>query len=256
MPPQATASTVLFENVGVFDGRSDNLLAHRMNVLVKGNKIERMTPEPVEHSPDASECEVIDGAGRVLMPGLIDLHVHPMLAAPLGAALSEDREYLVFHAAAAMEAALLRGFTSIRDAGGASYGLARASEENLIRAPRIFHSGAILSQTAGHGDFRRPNVPRQPKGVQDINGIAVLADGADEVRQAARENLRLGATQIKIMAGGGGASPFDHLDSVQLSDDEMRAAVDVARDWGTYVFAHAYTDAAILRCIRNGVRSI
>jgi imidazolonepropionase-like amidohydrolase len=254
-PVPGEVSSVLFRNVRVFDGTNDKL-ADGMNVLIQGKVITKI--DATNDFP--SDAKIIEGHGRVLMPGLIDLHCHPMIVGRIDEVFSEPREYLVFRAAKVMESALKRGFTSIRDAGGTHYGFARAANEGLIPSPRIFHSGAVLTQTGGHGDFRRRIDPQPAFGLRedtrDLNGLMILADGTDEIQRAVRENLRLGATQIKIMASGGGASPYDHLGSVQYSTEEIVAAVQAARDWGTYIFAHAYTDAAIERCIENGVRCI
>jgi imidazolonepropionase-like amidohydrolase len=152
---------------------------------------------------------------------------------------------------------LARGFTTVRDAGGADGGLAEAVEQGLVRGPRLFPSGQALSQTGGHGDLR----PRTRSVVACAccefgAGLARIADGVDECRRAARDELRKGATQIKIMASGGVASPYDPIWNLQYSDDEMRAIVEEARAWRTYVLAHAYTPEAIRRAIANGVRSI
>jgi imidazolonepropionase-like amidohydrolase len=156
-----------------------------------------------------------------------------------------------------MEGMLARGFTTVRDAGGADGGLAEAVAQGLIRGPRLFPSGQALSQTGGHGDLR----PRTRSVVSCAcceygAGLARIADGVDECRRAARDELRKGATQIKIMASGGVASPYDPIWNLQYSDDEMRAIVEEARAWHTYVLAHAYTPEAIRRAMANGVRSI
>ena len=152
---------------------------------------------------------------------------------------------------------LRRGFTTVRDAGGADWGLAQAVERGLIRGPRLFFSGRVLSQTGGHGDFSpREDAPRLCACSIRSSGFAHVADGVDAVRKAAREELRRGAFQIKIMASGGVASPSDPIWNLQYSEDEMRAIVEEARSWRTYALAHAYTPEAIARAVRAGVRSI
>jgi imidazolonepropionase-like amidohydrolase len=154
---------------------------------------------------------------------------------------------------------LLRGFTSVRDAGGPSFALKRAIDEGAIAGPRIYPSGAFITQTAGHGDFRlRHEVPRACGTLShgEVTGASTIADGVDQVLRAAREQLLLGASQLKVMAGGGIASPYDPIDVTQYTEAELRAAVEAAEDWGTYAMVHAYTPRAISRSIRAGVRCI
>ena len=154
---------------------------------------------------------------------------------------------------------LLRGFTSVRDAGGPSFALKRAIDEGAIAGPRIYPAGAFITQTAGHGDFRmRHEVPRACGTLShgEVTGASTIADGVDQVLRAAREQLLLGASQLKVMAGGGIASPYDPIDVTQYTEAELRAAVEAAEDWGTYVMVHAYTPRAISRSIRAGVRCI
>jgi imidazolonepropionase-like amidohydrolase len=156
-----------------------------------------------------------------------------------------------------LEAMLRRGFTSVRDAGGADWGLAEAVERGLIRGPRLFHSGRVLSQTGGHGDFRDRGDASQLCACQiHSSGFAHVADGVDAVRKAAREELRRGAKQVKIMASGGVASPADPIWNLQYSPEEMRAIVEEARGWRTYAAAHAYTPEAVTRAVEAGVRTI
>jgi imidazolonepropionase-like amidohydrolase len=192
------------------------------------------------------------------MPGLIDAHVHVIAVDAALARLAEQPLTLTsLQAARVMEGMLARGFTSIRDAGGADGGLAEAVALGLVRGPRLFPSGQALSQTGGHGDLR----PRTRSVVSCAcceygAGLARIADGVDECRRAARDELRKGATQIKIMASGGVASPYDPIWNLQYSNEEMRAIVEEARAWRTYVLAHAYTPEAIRRAIDNGVHSI
>jgi imidazolonepropionase-like amidohydrolase len=199
-------------------------------------------------------------AGRVLMPGLIDAHWHTtFVAVSAEVALTADPGYLHLMAGREAQRTLLRGFTSVRDAGGPSFALKRAIDEGVIAGPRIYPSGAFITQTAGHGDFRmRHEVPRACGTLShgEITGASTIADGVDQVLRAAREQLLLGASQLKVMAGGGIASPYDPIDVTQYTEAELRAAVEAAEDWGTYVMVHAYTPRAISRSIRAGVRCI
>jgi imidazolonepropionase-like amidohydrolase len=163
-------------------------------------------------------------------------------------------------AARQAEATLMRGFTTVRDLGGPVFGLKRAIDEGVVRGPRIYPSGAFISQTSGHGDFRFSfELPRQPGGPlshSEMEGIAAIADSPDEVRLRAREQLRHGASQIKLMAGGGVASPYNPIESTQYTEPEIRAAVEAAENWGTYVTVHAYTPRAIRQAIAAGVKCI
>jgi imidazolonepropionase-like amidohydrolase len=247
---------VLFKNARIFDGKSDHLL-DAMNLLVVGNKIAQCSKEPIE-APEGATILAADG--RVLMPGMIDAHVHLMIPLTLDELQKSDDSYIALRAADEAKKMLYRGFTTVRDTGGATFGLKRAIDEGLIEGPRIFPCGAAISQTAGHGDFRkRPDRPRRWGGNLDRFeqlGLMTLADGREEVLAATREQLRLGATQIKLMAGGGVASQFDPLDVSQYLEDELKAAVDAAADWGTYVTVHAYNSRAINRAITAGVQCI
>jgi imidazolonepropionase-like amidohydrolase len=256
----AADTVTLFQNVRVFDGRSPTLSAPS-NVLVRGNRIERISAAPIE-IPSGDDAVVIAGDGRVLMPGLIDAHWHAFMAAtPQVVLMTAEPQYLHMLAARQAEATLMRGFTTIRDLGGPVTGLKRAIDEGVMIGPRIYPSGAFISQTSGHGDFRtRSELPRQPGGplsVSEREGIAAIADSPDEVRLRVREQLRLGASQIKLMASGGVSSPpHNPLASLQFTDAELRAAVEAAADWGTYVTVHAYTPKAIQRAVAAGVQCI
>jgi imidazolonepropionase-like amidohydrolase len=250
---------VLFENVRIFDGKSDQLTEPR-NVLVRGNTIEKISAEPISAENNA-ETTVIDGDGRTLMPGLIDMHWHTMLVRPTAAqTLNGDPGYLNILASAEAEDTLMRGFTTVRDVGGPAFGLKRAIDEGLVPGPRIYPSGAIITVTSGHGDFRqRHEVPRvigAPLARMEQLGASLVADSPDEVRVRVREQLLLGATQIKLTAGGGVASPNSPLDAVTFTEPELRAAVEAAENWGTYVTVHAYTPESIRRSIAAGVKCI
>jgi imidazolonepropionase-like amidohydrolase len=246
-------SSVVFANGAVLDGTS-KVRREDHHVLVEGDRIKEVSDRPIK----SAGAETIDLAGRTLMPGLIDAHVHAIAVDAALARLAEQPMTLVsLQAGRVLEGMLARGFTTVRDAGGADGGLAEAIAQGLIRGPRLFPSGQALSQTGGHGDLR----PRTRSVVSCAcceygAGLARIADGVDECRRAARDELRKGATQIKIMASGGVASPYDPIWNLQYSDEEMRAIVEEARAWHTYVLAHAYTPEAIRRAIDNGVRSI
>ena len=259
-PQSAEPPTIiLFENVRIFDGKSDTLSAS-MNVLVRGNTIDKISKDPIPTDRSAN-TKIIAGGGRTLMPGLIDMHWHTMLVRPTPAALlAGDIGHLNLMAGAEATDTLMRGFTTVRDLGGPAFGLKRAIDEGVVPGPRIYPSGAIITVTSGHGDFRQPfEVPRvigatQSRGEQ--TGAAMIADSPDEVRVRVREQLMLGATQIKLTAGGGVASPHSPLDASTFTEAELRAAVEAAENWGTYVTVHAYTPVSIQRAIAAGVKCI
>jgi len=247
------AETYLIENVRIFNGVDPELTAG--NVLVEDGVIARVSEDAIEAS---EHMTILDGGNRVLSPGFIDLHVHLSGHTPsslrgasqeVAGAIANDvaRHYLD------------SGFTSIRDAGGTHPSFAKAIDAGVVYGPRIFPSGAVISQTAGHGDWRYPSQPHPmlEGGSQYVGGGGgVLADGVPQHLAAAREILRSGATQIKIMGGGGVMSDYDPIYSLQPSPEEIRAAVQAASDFGTYVLAHAYTNEAIRRLVENGVRCI
>jgi imidazolonepropionase-like amidohydrolase len=250
--------TVLFQNVRVFDGKSSELSAPT-NVLVRGNKIEKITTGdiPIDRSAGTT---VVDGSGRALMPGLIDAHWHAMLVRPTPPeVLANDIGYTNLLAGVEATATLMRGFTTIRDMGGPSFGLKRAIDEGLVPGPRIYPSGAMITITSGHGDFRQlSDLPRTVGSLSRMEQIggSMVADSPDEVRLRVREQLMQGASQIKLTAGGGVASPFSPLDVSTFTEVELRAAVEAAENWGTYVCTHAYTPASIQRSIAAGVKCI
>ncbi|HJS54874.1 MAG TPA: amidohydrolase family protein, partial [Chitinophagaceae bacterium] len=230
------------------------------NVLISNNLINKVSTEPISIELPVGTT-IIDGKGKFLMPGLIDAHSHLMLESlPMQVALNADITYLTIVASVAAEKELMRGFTTIRDLAGPSFGLKRAIDEKLIKGPRIYPSGAMISQTSGHGDYYGPNdMPRQPGApltYLERNNVAIIADGVDQVLMRVREQLRSGATQIKLSAGGGIASPFDPLDASQYTEEELRAAVNAAENWGTYVTVHAYTSKSIQTAIKSGVKCI
>jgi imidazolonepropionase-like amidohydrolase len=195
------------------------------------------------------------------MPGLIDAHWHTILVRPTAlAAINGDVGYISLVAGAEATATLMRGFTTVRDLGGPAFGLARAIDDGLVVGPRIYPSGAMITITGGHGDFRQgselPRIIGSPASrMEQING-SLVADSPDEVRVRVREQLLLGATQIKLTAGGGVASPHSPLDVSTFTSEELRAAVEAAQNWGTYVTVHAYTPTSIQRAIGAGVLCI
>jgi len=246
-------TAIIFANCAVLDGtRKERREDH--HVLVEGDRIREVSDAPIK----SGTARTIDLKGRTLMPGLIDAHVH-VLAVDLPLDRLSDRPVtlLTLQAAKVLEGMLQRGFTTIRDAGGADGGLAEAVEEGLVHGPRIFPSGMALSQTGGHGDVR-PRTQSVETCACCAGGLAGsrIADGVAECRRAARDELRKGATQIKILASGGVASPYDPIWNLQYSEEEVRAIVEEARAWRTYVLAHAYSPEAIRRSIDFGVRSI
>ncbi|QKD81425.1 amidohydrolase family protein [Thermoleptolyngbya sichuanensis A183] len=264
--PNPGINRVLFQNVRVFDGTSPRL-SGPTNVLVIDNKIERISTSPIPVPADLRTL-LINGEGKVLMPGLIDAHVHLFLEGVAGqAALFEAGAggdalvQQVFRAAAESSTQMLmNGFTSARDMAGPVFDLKKAIDQGQLAGPRLWPSGAMISQTSGHGDFRTLDellrTPTSELSLAERYGVGAIADGVPEVLRATREQLMRGATQIKLAAGGGVASVYDPLDVSQYTEDEFRAAVDAAADWNTYVTVHAYTPRAIQTAIRAGVKCI
>lgn len=250
-PPQ-----ILFTNVNVFDGKSDTLTKNA-NVLVEGNMIKQVSTADIA----ADGTTVIDGGGRTLMPGLSDTHVHISFATISEAGLfSGVPSYAYVRSVVDARDMLMRGVTSVRDMGGDTFGLKMAIDQGLIPGPRIYPAGAALSQTAGHYDFRAPNEgnPRfdgRRARAEDF-GYILVVDGVADMLAGARENLRHGASHIKLAVGGGYASPSDPLEGNQFLFDEIKAAVDTAADWGTYVTVHGYHPSAINRAIDAGIKDV
>jgi imidazolonepropionase-like amidohydrolase len=257
--PSADGGTTLFQNVRIFDGRNAALSAPS-NVLVRGNKIVTISTKPIAVDRRA-DTRIIDGKGRTLMPGLIDVHWHAMLIrADPAQAMFGDVGFNNIAAGDEAKDTLMRGFTTVRDVGGPAFGLKRAIDEGIIAGPRIYPSGAMITVTSGHGDFRQlSDLPRTIGGMltrMERIGGAIVADSPDEVRVRVREQLMQGASQIKLTAGGGVSSPFSPIDVSTFTEAELRAAVEAAENWGTYVVAHAFTPAAIQRAIAAGVKCI
>jgi len=248
--------TTLITNVNVFDGKNEKLI-EKADVLVEGNKIKQVSNKKI----DVADATVIDGGGRTLMPGLIDAHYHPMMAAlPLADLLNSPDGWINLASAKNAEEFLLQGFTTMREGSGNSFSLKRAIDSGLYPGPRIYPTGPMISQTSGHADYRPyTGVPAEPDEQLlyiSRNGYAAVADGVPEVMKRVREALRMGASQVKLAAGGGVASNFDPLDVAQYTYDELKAAVEVAETWNTYVMVHVYTSKAIQTAIRAGVKSI
>jgi len=251
-----TNRQVLFTNVHIFNGESEERTMNA-NLLVEGNLIKKISTGKII----ATEALVIDGGGRTLMPGLIDMHWHSAYAnIPMQLGLTTDHAYHILIGAKGNTETLLRGFTTVRDVGGNVFSLATLTDSGVYDGPRIFPSGPAISQTSGHTDFRpSTSVPadsNMPLVYMERIGHVIVADGVPEVLKRTREALRMGATQIKINSGGGVSSSFDPLDVTQFTIEETRAAVDAAADWNTYVATHTFTDDATQRALEAGVMSI
>lgn len=247
----------LFRDARVFDGWSEDL-RDGADVLVEDGVIREISDSPIAIRDD---IDVVDCAGRTLMPGLIDAHVHVYAGSVnLPSVTHWPRTYTAHFGARFLESCIDSGFTTVRDVGGGDVGIANALRDGFIKGPRFFYGGRIVSQTGGHGDMRLGHADLHDDGFcgcacyTDV--FAIIADGVDAVRWAAREELRRGASHIKIMASGGMASPTDPLECSQYSDEEIRAAVDEATRVNKYVAAHCHPTIAIRRCVELGVRSI
>jgi imidazolonepropionase-like amidohydrolase len=256
--PASASAVTLFENVRIFDGKGA-ALSTPAHVLIRGNVIERISTQPIPVDRRA-DTRIIDGGGRTLMPGLIDVHWHAMLARITPAQSLGDVGYNNLVAGDEATDTLMRGFTTVRDVGGPAFGLKRAIDEGIVKGPRIYPSGAFITVTSGHGDFRQlTDLPRTIGGMlsrmEQIGG-AMVADSPDEVRVRVREQLMQGASQIKLTAGGGVSSPFSPIDVTTFTEAELRAAVEAAENWGTYVAVHAFTPAAIQQAVAVGVKCI
>jgi imidazolonepropionase-like amidohydrolase len=247
------SSAFLFHGGRLLDPRRDELM-DGIEVLVEGDRIKEVADRPIA----AAAATRIDLRGRTLMPGLIDAHVHLLLAeVNLHLLDGVPLTLLAAKGSALAKAMLMRGFTTIRDTGGADFGIKTALDSGLFVGPRVFISGAPLSQTGGHGDFRpRTQTAFECACCSGAAFAARIADGVPEVLKAVRDELRKGADQIKIMVSGGVASQADPLESLQFRVDEIEAAVEEATRWGTYVCAHAYSAEAIRRAVAAGVRTI
>jgi imidazolonepropionase-like amidohydrolase len=246
-------AAILFRNLKLLDPRW-TAARGGYEVLVEGSTIKEVSDKAIK----ASNARVVDCGGRTLMPGLIDCHVHVFLSeVNIRNLESVPLTLLTARAADLMKGMIDRGFTTVRDTGGADWGIKTAVETGLIPGPRLFISGRAIGPTGGHSDSRRRTDTGASCGCCNAMVYAMaIADGADEVRKTVREQMRQGADQIKIMCSGGVASPYDPLDSLQYSPAEIAAATDEAKNFGRYVLAHAYTPEAITRAVSNGVRTI
>jgi imidazolonepropionase-like amidohydrolase len=246
-------SALILKNATLIDGTGRDPFPNA-SVIVEGERIKEVLPNPPGKIP--SEATTIDCRRQTLLPGLIDAHVH--LAAVEANIMDQQRRnytsMLVIRTVKVIKEALDQGFTTVRDAGGADAGFREAVRQGLIPGPRLFVAGCPLSQTGGHGDSRLPTEARSPS--EDLAGLATrVCDGVDQVRRAAREQLRTGADHLKVMAGGGAMSPSDEIDTSQYSIEELKAIVFEAEAVGTYVMAHVYSGRSIRNCVTAGIRS-
>ena len=255
--PAQPSRPILFTNFRLFDGKSGSL-REGMRLLVEGNRIKAViTGNPA--APDGAQ--VIDSGGRTLMPGLIDAHWHSMFAGlPISTLLTADTGFIHLAASAEAERTLMRGFTTVRDLGGPVFAFKQAIDQGLVSGPRIYPSGAMITSTGGHGDLRPlTDVPRSPGGplsAVEQTGGAAIADSPDEIRLRVREQLFQGASQIKLVGGGGVSSPRSPLDMSTFSEAELRAGVEATQDRNTYVAVHAYAPATVQRAIAAGAQCI
>lgn len=250
---------ILIKGVRVFDGTS-TVLSQPVNVLVEGNIIKQIRSDNIQTKQDAL---IINGNGRTLIPGLIDVHVHLVFGSmTMEDLISPDlsEEFIIRKASKNAEKILLRGFTAVRDVGGPIFPLKFLIDAGKVNGPRVWPAGATISQTGGHGDFRTPDEKSRKffgkVSRAELFGATFIADGKDEVLTAVRENLRYGAAFLKLMAGGGTSSEYDPVDVTQYTFEEMQAAVEAAEDWGTYVTVHAYTPRAVRKAIDAGVKCV
>ncbi len=255
--PSRPSPLILFTNFRLFDGKSA-ALRDGLRLLVEGNRISAIA---AGNPPAPDGARIVDCGGRVIMPGLIDAHWHSLFAGlPLPTLLAGDVGTIFLAAGAEAERTLMRGFTTVRDLGGPVFALKQAIDGGIVPGPRIYPSGAMITSSGGHGDLRPlSDLPRSPGGpfgdVRQAEG-SMVADSADEVRLRVREQLMQGASQVKLVGGGGVSSPRSPLDVLSFSEDELRAAVEVAEDWDTFVTVHAYPPATIQRAIAAGARCI
>ncbi len=250
-------SAILIKNINVWDGTSTDLHTN-IDVLIEDNLI----IDVAKNIKTPKGASIIDGSGKTLIPGLSDAHVHLALTMGMSTIRNEaDWMYTAVRAAKSAENFLMLGFTTVRDLGGPSFGIKKAVDEGLIPGPRIYPSGAFISQTSGHGDSRNRNEPstywsgNQMHSI-DALGWSYVVDGETEVLKASRENLRKGATQLKVMAGGGIDSEFDPIHSIQFTSKELEAAVQAAADWDTYVAVHIYNPKGAIRALEAGVKCL
>jgi imidazolonepropionase-like amidohydrolase len=255
-PPGVPANPVTFTNFRLFDGKSLTL-RDGLYMSVDGNRIGHIG----NGKPVSTDGRVmIDCGGRVIIPGLIDMHWHSLLAAlPIQTLLQADMGFVYLAASAEAERTLLRGFTTIRDVGGPAFVLKQAIDDGLISGPRIYASGPMITTTGGHGDFRPlSDIPRSGGQISKLerDGGFAIADTEDEVRLRVREQFLQGASQVKVVGCGGVSTPRSPLDMLTYTQPQLRAAVETAADWGSYVLVHAYTPEAIQRSVSAGAQCI
>lgn len=247
--------STLITGARLFDGIGDELIEGQ-DVLIQDGKIARIAADIAP--PDG--VPVIDAKGRVMTPGFIDSHAHLMLQMSYAEGLHQDEFYHAYIATRTARQYLMHGFTSVRDVMGNTYSLKNVIDQGIVTGPRIYPSGAFISQSSGHGDHRTAvnksnNIQRDPDLFTKYFHAAVV-DGRPEVLNITREALRRGSSQIKIGVGGGTGTQTDPLDVIQFTEDEIRAAVEAADDWHTYVTAHVYNSDGIQRAVRAGVKCI
>lgn len=254
--PAAPPSKLVFRQVRVFDGRSGSL-RRGTQVLVEGGRI---TAVDTSNNPPPSDARVIDCGDRVLMPGLIDAHWHSLfVAVPAHVLVTGDPASIFTAATAEAQRTLLRGFTTVRDLGGPVFTFKQAIDGGVIPGPRIYPSGAMITTSGGHGDLRAlSEVPRDggQLSLGERFGGAMMVDGLGEIKMRVREQLLQGASQIKLVGSGGVSSPRSPLDMMTFSEADLRAAIDVVRDWNTYVTVHAYLPPAVRRAVAAGATCI
>jgi imidazolonepropionase-like amidohydrolase len=256
MASELKPHSYLIKNVNVYDGFNDELVPNQ-DVLIEGNLIKQVS----ENISTKIGIDIIDGSNKTLSPGFIAVHEHLLGQMSFSELFTTDTRYAAYIATGTANTYLMNGFTAVRDVAGNTFSLKRAIDKGHITGPRVYPSGAMISQTSGHADHRNPTNASNlhGNGTWDplvINGDMVVADGVPEVLKAVRENLRQGATQIKIAVGGGTGSYADPLDVIEFTPEEIRASVNAASDWGTYVLAHVYNNEGIRRAVDNGVKSI
>jgi len=252
--PAMRYDKVVIRGAQIFNGCDPDLVV--ADVLISGNLISQIGPD-IDPSDGTYE---IKADGHTLIPGLIDAHWHGLYAeATILQVMTTNEGYWNLLAARAQRNALYRGFTTVREAAGPMFDVARATDEGIIEGPRIFPSGPAISQTSGHMDFRfTRDVPATPDNLHSFERADqfYIADGVPEVIKRVRENLMQGATQIKLMAGGGVTSSYDPIHTIQFNKAELEAAVEAAENWGTYVLTHAINDEAVNHSLDVGVKSI
>ncbi len=253
---QDTPTRTLFTNVNVFDGVNEQLIENA-NVLVEGNLIKTISTDAIS----ADGATVVDGGGRTMIPGLIDAHWHVLFnSVPIPELLSSDFSHLTIVGLKSAEDTLMRGFTTVRDVGGNPFSIKQAIDSGLYPGPRIYPSGPNISSTSGHSDSRPytavPTEHLNELSYLERNGLLMRADGVDQMHLRVREALRMGASQIKLSVGGGVSSLYDPLDATTYTEEEVRAAVEDAEGFGTYVAVHANNDRETQMSIRAGAKSI